>query len=112
MNLSYIDWGIVILLMAFMSSGIYFGKKQMRSVADYLSANRTAGRYLVSVSEGIAMLGAISIIAFFEMYYKSGFTLMWWDLTMIFFILIASASGWVYYYYAFYFYLIVRARKQ
>ncbi len=97
MNFTWIDWGIVVVLMTIMSSGIIYGRTQMKSVADYLSANRTAGRYLVSISEGIAMLGAISIIAFFEMYYQSGFTLMWWDLTMIFFILVASATGWVIY---------------
>ncbi|MCF7740488.1 MAG: sodium:solute symporter [Candidatus Marinimicrobia bacterium] len=97
MNLTALDWSLVFIMLLIMSGGIFFGRKQMRSVADYLSANRSAGRYLVSVSEGIAMLGAISIIAFFEQFYESGFTMMWWDLTMIFFILIASATGWIIY---------------
>lgn len=97
MNLTFLDWSIVVLMLGIMASGIFISRKQMRSVADYLSANRSAGRYLVSVSEGIAMLGAISIIGFFEQYYESGFTMMWWDLTMVFFLLVAFASGWVVY---------------
>ncbi|MCF7885372.1 MAG: sodium:solute symporter [Candidatus Marinimicrobia bacterium] len=97
MNLTLIDWGIVVIMLGIMSSGIFFSRRQMRSVADYLSANRSAGRYLVSVSEGIAALGAITIIGYFEQYYESGFTMMWWDLTMVFFLLVAFASGWVVY---------------
>lgn len=97
MNFTIIDWTIVVFMLVLMSSSIFSSQKKMKSVADYLSANRTAGRYLVSTAEGIAALGAISIIAFFEQFYSSGFTLMWWDLSMIFFLLLAYASGWVIY---------------
>jgi SSS family solute:Na+ symporter len=97
MNLTLFDWSILIGMLILMSTSIFTSRKKMRSVADYLAANRTAGRYLVSTAEGIAALGAISIIAFFEQFYESGFTLMWWDLSMIFFLLVAYASGWVIY---------------
>ena len=45
------------------------------SVTDFLSAGRTAGRYLISVSSGIAGLGAISVVMFLEMGYVAGFSL-------------------------------------
>ena len=49
-------------------------KKYTQSVADFLAANRCAGRYLLCVASGIAGMGAISIVAKFEMYWRAGFT--------------------------------------
>jgi len=77
--------------------GVIVTKKYMQSVADFLSAGRSAGRYLVSMAEGIAMLGAITVIANFEMNYKAGFIMYWWQLTMSVFLLIITVSGWVIY---------------
>ena len=53
----------------------------MKSVTDFLSAGRTAGRYLISVSSGVAGLGAISVVMFLEMGYIAGFSLAWWGLS-------------------------------
>ena len=92
-----LDWGILFATLAFMVLGVVFTKSYMRSVADFLSAGRTAGRYLVSIAEGIAALGAITIIAEFEMNYEAGFAMTWWGFTMAVFILIVTVSGWVIY---------------
>ena len=97
MNLTWLDWGIVVVVFAFMVSGVIISKRLMRSVADFLAAGRTAGRYLVSVAEGVAALGAITIIAEFEMNYEAGFALTWWGFTMAVFVLIITVSGWVIY---------------
>lgn len=97
MNMHLIDWGIVIAVIAFMVGGVVLSRTYMRSVADFLSAGRTAGRYLVCVAEGIAALGAISVIADFEMNYEAGFALTWWNFTMAVFVLIVTVSGWVIY---------------
>ena len=69
MNLSIIDWAIVIIVLAGMIYSVSFTKGLMRSVTDFLSAGRTAGRYLISVSQGAAGLGAISIVSFLEVGY-------------------------------------------
>lgn len=69
----------------------------MQSVADFLAAGRTAGRYLVSIGQWIAGLGAITIIANFEMNYKAGFAMSWWGLSMAIVVLILTVSGWVIY---------------
>ncbi|HIB06153.1 MAG TPA: sodium:solute symporter, partial [Candidatus Marinimicrobia bacterium] len=58
---------------------------------------RTAGRYLLSVSSGIAGLGAISVVMYLEMGYVSGFSLAWWGLSQGIIILILTMSGWVIY---------------
>jgi SSS family solute:Na+ symporter len=80
-----------------MVGGIYISKKYMRSVADFLAAGRSAGRYLVSVGQWIAALGAITVIANFEMNYQAGFPMTWWGLSMGVVVLILTVSGWVVY---------------
>jgi solute:Na+ symporter, SSS family len=43
-------------------------------VADYLSANRCAGRYLLTVAQGISGLSVAAMIANYEQFYKAGFS--------------------------------------
>jgi len=74
MNLSFIDWLIVMVVMGGMIYSVSLTKGLMKSVTDFLSAGRTAGRYVLSISSGIAGLGAISIVMFLEMGYVSGFS--------------------------------------
>jgi SSS family solute:Na+ symporter len=69
----------------------------MRSVADFLAAGRTGGRYLVSLSSEAAGLGAITIVGMLEMNYIAGFTLQWWGLSTAIFVMIITVSGWVLY---------------
>ena len=81
MNLSFIDWLIVAIALGGMIYSVGMTKGLMKSVTDFLSAGRTAGRYVLSVSSGVAGLGAISIIMFLEMGYVAGFSLSWWGLS-------------------------------
>ena len=97
MNLHWIDWTIVAALLAFMVFVVVSTKHYMRGVADFLSANRCAGRYLLCVSDGIAGLGAITILAFWEQYYKAGFTAIWWSLFDWPIIFVLALSGFVIY---------------
>ena len=71
----FIDWLIVFLALFGMVYSVSFSTGLMKSVTDFLSAGRTAGRYLISVSSGIAGLGAISVVMFLEMGYVAGFSL-------------------------------------
>ena len=66
MNLLFIDWLIIAVVLLGMIYSVSFTKGLMKSVTDFLSAGRTAGRYLISVSQGAAGLGAISIVSFFR----------------------------------------------
>ena len=97
MNLTGLDWGIVFVEIVFIFASIYASRTFMRSVADYLSAGRTAGPYLISVSQSIAALGAITVIANFEMNYQAGFPMTWWGFTMGVVVLFITISGWVVY---------------
>ena len=97
MNLSFIDWLIVAIALGCMIYSVSMTKGLLKSVTDFLSAGRTAGRYVLSVSSGVAGLGAISIIMFLEMGYVAGFSLSWWGLSQGIIILAITMSGWVVY---------------
>ena len=97
MNLTFIDWLIVTLVLAGMIYSVSMTKGLMKSVTDFLSAGRTAGRYVLSVSSGVAGLGAISIVMFMEMGFVAGFALSWWGLSQGIIILAITMSGWVIY---------------
>ena len=92
-----VDWSIVAGVLVVMVLGVLLSRNYMRSVADFLAAGRTAGRYAVSVASGIAGLGAITIVGLLEMNYIAGFSMTWWGFTMSVVILVLTVSGWVIY---------------
>ena len=97
MNLSFIDWMIVVIVLGGMIYSVSMTKGLMKSVSDFLSAGRTAGRYVISISSGVAGLGAISIVMFLEMGYVAGFSLSWCGLSQGIILLAITMSGWVIY---------------
>ena len=75
----WIDWVIVILPLFIV---LFIGLRTRRyvtGVADFLTAGRVAGRYVVSVASGEAAMGLVSLVAIFEMYYNSGFAFQFWS---------------------------------
>jgi len=97
MVLTALDWGIVFTVLVLMIFSVIASKKLMRSVADFLAAGRSAGRYVISVAGGVAGLGAITIVGNLEMNLIAGFSMAWWGMTMGLVILIITVSGWVVY---------------
>jgi len=97
MNLTAIDWTIVFVVLGLMIFSVIASKKLMRSVADFLAAGRSAGRYVICVAGGAAGLGAITVISYMEMNYIAGFSLSWWGMTSALVILFITVSGWVIY---------------
>jgi len=97
MNLTFIDWSIVFVMLSLMILSVVASRKLMRSVADFLVAGRSAGRYVISISSGVAGLGAITIVNYMEMNYIAGFSMSWWGMTSALVILFITVSGWVIY---------------
>jgi len=95
----WLDWTIVIFVITTVSLIAIIARKLTKSVADFLAAGRTAGRYLLSISGGAAGVGAVSMIAMYEMYYEAGFTPIWWSFMMLPVGLIIACSGWIIYRY-------------
>jgi SSS family solute:Na+ symporter len=92
-----LDWAVLAAVYLALVAGVQISKRYMRSVADFLAAGRTAGRYLLSVSQGMAALGAITIVANLEMNFEAGFAMSWWGLSMGLVVMILAVSGWVIY---------------
>ena len=97
MNLSVLDWAIVAISMVLLTAPVLAAKGLMRGVADFLAAGRTAGRYIVCVSSGLAGLGAITVVANLEMNLLAGFSMAWWGMSMGIVVLVVHASGWIIY---------------
>ncbi len=95
--MSWIDWIIVLIFLTSLIWVAIYTKRYTRSVADFLSANRCAGRYLISAADGMVAFGLTSVIMFFEMYYKAGFTAQWWQMGLAPIVTVIYLLGWVYY---------------
>ena len=79
MSLHWIDWTIVFGTTALFVIVAYTTKQYVKSTADFLAANRCAGRYLLTLSDGsVAGLGLITILANWQLYSKVGFAGEWW----------------------------------
>ena len=97
MNLHIIDWLIVLLALGGMIFSVTRVRGLVKSVSDFLAADRTAGRYILSISTGVAAIGAISIVSQLEVGYVAGFAFSWWGFTTGFVVLLITVSGWVIY---------------
>ena len=97
MSLHPADAAILLVLLGVVVAASLHARRFSRSVADYLSANRCAGRYLLTISDGIAGLGAIAIIAQWEQFYQGGLAAIHWAQTLAPLVLVLAMSGWVVY---------------
>ena len=98
-TMHWIDWTVVVMVMVFFIVLAYSTKKYTRSTSDFLAANRLAGRYLLCMADGVAGLGAVSIIARFQMVYEAGFAPNWWEQLQAPIVLLIMLVGWVVYRY-------------
>ena len=77
--MSWLDWTIVIIpLIVVYALGIY-SPRYANSVADFLSAGRVAGRYVLSMGDVACALSIIGLAAYVEVHYKTGFALVFWN---------------------------------
>lgn len=94
-----IDWLIVLVPII----GVFFITRltapYSRSVAGFLSAERSARRYLICNARGEAGSGVISAVAAFQVIHVSGLTLTWWGQLGTAALLIVALTGFVIYRY-------------
>jgi SSS family solute:Na+ symporter len=94
-----LDVAIVVGVLLVIAGFAIYTQRFSRSVADFLSANRCAGRYLLTVASGASGMGAISIVASWEQFYQAGFTAMFWGQMLAPIGLVMALSGWIIYRY-------------
>ena len=95
----WIDWTLVAApLLIVLAIGL-LTQRYMRGVADFLSARRLAGRYLLAVARGELAAGAVVFVALFELTAKAGFTVNFWGLLQTPVMLLVALFGFVVYRY-------------
>src|SRR6516225_3971235 len=94
MHMTSLDWAVVAGVMFVFVTMAAIANRLTKSVTDYLVAGRSAGRYMLTIASGMEWIGAINIVAMFELYYTGGFPCMWWVMLSTPFIVYMCVSGW------------------
>lgn len=95
----WIDYILILIPLLTIFVLAAYTRRYMRSVADFLSGGRLAGRYLLAVAKGEMNAGAVVFVALFEIIGKSGFTMTWWTWMNVPVGLILAITGFVIYRY-------------
>lgn len=97
--MSFLDWLMVSLPLAIVIVAGLRARRYVKGVADFVSANRSAGRYLLSIARGEFQAGAVVFVAYFEIISHAGFTYTWWMWMTIPFTTLLGIFGFVTYRY-------------
>jgi SSS family solute:Na+ symporter len=93
-NFQPIDWILLGVLFLMPLAGGYLCRKLVRGVSDYLVAGRNVGRYLGLGTDSMQSIGAVTILAYWQMNYKSGFAGQWWYLLTPAAGILVALTGW------------------
>ena len=94
-----LDWAILFLFPLGLLVAALYTRPHAGSVSGFLAANRCAGRYLIAVAYGMAQLGVISLVWYWQQNYDVAYTSIWWGLMEGPAMIIIALSGWVIYRY-------------
>lgn len=95
--MSFLDWLIVIVpVAAVMYLGLYT-RKYIRGVPDFLVSGRLCGRYVLSVAGVAGALAIITLVAYVESHYKTGFALAFWSNLTLPISMLISLTGYCFY---------------
>lgn len=95
----WIDYVIILIPFTVILVVSWSTRRYMKSVADFMSGGRCAGRYLICTATGEAAFGAIGVLAGFEYVYKAGFAIGWWGSFAVPVGLLITLTGYVIYRY-------------
>lgn len=93
----FLDWLFIAVPLLIVFGLGWFTQGYLRSVADFMSGSRVAGRYLLAVGRGEAATGAVVFVALFEVINKAGFTWTWWQWINIPVGIVVAITGFVVY---------------
>jgi SSS family solute:Na+ symporter len=99
MNFGVLDWVIVGAFLLVVTLVANYCRRYVRSVADFVSANRCAGRYVLAIAQEEASMGAVSVVFIFLLTIKVGFSAGFWESAKAPLTLFIALSGWIIYRY-------------
>ena len=79
MNLTLLDWMAILIPFAIIVGVTLTLRRYMRSVADFLAANRCAGRYLICSAIAETGSSVMVMLTMLEVFSKTGFSLNFWS---------------------------------
>lgn len=93
------DWIIVIGFVVGLVLICIATSRVTKSVAGFLSSERCAGRYLLTIAQSMAFCAAVGAVGGFEAAYRNGLGGRWWAMMTMPVGIIIALSGWVAYRY-------------
>ncbi len=97
MNLGLVDWSMMIAAVLALRFVSFSTRRYMKGVSDFLSANRVAGRYLLTIAQQMGGIGVVAFIGYWESGYLRGLAPGWWTGFQIPVGTIILLTGWVFY---------------
>ncbi len=94
-----IDWLIIAAFVALLIWISIYTNRLTNSVAGFLSSERLAGRYLLTIAQSMAFASAIGTVGQYEAFYRNGIGGFWWSQINMPVGIIIALSGWVAYRY-------------
>ncbi len=95
--MSLLDWLIILIPTAFVVGMGFYSRRYIRGVADFLSAGRICGRYVICIGDVANGLSIITLVAFVEVHYKTGFALTFWTNILLPLAVIMGLTGYCHY---------------
>ena len=97
--MSWIDWIIAIVPVAFVIGIGIWSRRYVRGVSDYMAAGRICRRYVLTTALMAEAIGLVTLISYVEVRYMTGFALTYWNNLMLPLGMILTMSGYCYYRY-------------
>jgi len=97
MDFGWFNWTVTGLAIVGILGLSLYCRRYIRDVADFLSAGRVAGRYVICVGSMEEALGIIALVQMMERNYLCGFAIAFWNITIVALNMILNLSGWCVY---------------
>ncbi|MCQ2379918.1 MAG: hypothetical protein MJ025_03225 [Victivallaceae bacterium] len=95
--MSCIDWLITLIPAAYVIFMGFYCRRYIVGVSDYLVAGRVARRYMQTTSHALAALGLVAVVMYVEVYYKTGFSLAFFQTILLPITVILGLFGYMSY---------------
>ena len=95
--MGWIDWLITLVPLAIVMGLGWYSRKYIRGVSDYMVAGRVCRRYVISTANMANSLALVSLVAYVESHYRTGFALTFWNSLMLPLSIMIALSGWCLY---------------
>ena len=95
--MSWIDWLITLVPLAAVMWLGFYSRKYIRGVSDFMVAGRVCRRYVISTANMANSLALVSLVAYVESHYRTGFAMTFWNSLMLPLSIMVALSGWCLY---------------